>query len=310
MTVENLTYSEHREALRPSMVGVATAIAVTYATLIAAWGPMGIDETMSFFARLYLTGLAMAADLVTCYGGFLLTLYLMRSRPPWQTVLALVPAALIFAAPCTAVAYTGFHLAKPGRVPLSVLPSTYLFFVLILLSSGAILYYMLHMRVRWLRATGDRVAGYPSAHLHDESADRSAASRRADRAAIVAEQNGPEPPTRFFQRLPGEVGNDVHFLKASGHYVEVVTSAGSAIILMRLTDAVAELDTAGMRIHRSYWAAYEHMTGLQRRDKRIVLCLTGGHELPVSRSLLAAVRNELAARTGLSAGSERYSLRS
>lgn len=288
------------------MVGVTTAIAVTYATLIAAWGPLGTDETMSFFARLYLTGLAMVADLVTCYGGFLLTLYLMRSRPPWQTVLALVPAALIFAAPCTAVAYTGYHLAKTGRVPISVLPSTYLFFVLLLLGSGAILYYLLHMRVRWLRATGERVAGVPSAYVHDESAGRSAASRSADRAAIAgvqaavheegAEQNRPEPPAGFFQRLPGEVGKDILFLKASGHYVEVVTSAGSAIILMRLTDAVAELGTAGMRIHRSYWAAYEHMTGLQRRDRRILLCLTGGHELPVSRALLAAVRDTLAER--------------
>ena len=288
------------------MVGVTTAIAVIYATLIAAWGPMGIDETMSFFARLYLTGLAMAADLVTCYGGFLLTLYLMRSRPPWQTVLALVPAALVFAAPCTAVAYTGYHLAKPGWVPLSVLPSTYLFFVLILLSSGAILYYLLHMRVRWLRAAGDRVAGFPSAYPHDESANRNAVARSPDRAAIVdvqvpvpeenAEQNGPEPPAGFLQRLPGEVGNDILFLKAAGHYVEVVTSTGSAIILMRFTDAVGELGTAGMRIHRSYWAAYEHMTGLQRRDRRILLRLTGGHELPVSRSLLATVRSAIAER--------------
>lgn len=55
-------YSAHREALRPSMVGVTTAIAVTYATLIAAWGPLDTGETMSFFARLSLTGMAMAAS--------------------------------------------------------------------------------------------------------------------------------------------------------------------------------------------------------------------------------------------------------
>ena len=288
------------------MVGVTTAIAVTYATLIAAWGPLGMDEKMSFIARLSLTGLAMAADLVTCYGGFLLTLYLMRSRPPWQTVLALVPAALIFAAPCTAVAYTGYHLAELERVPISVLPSTYLFFVLLLLGSGVILFYMLHMRVRWLRATGDRMAGYPSAHLHDGAANRNAASRKADRADTVgvpvpvhagsAEQNGPEPPDGFFRRLPTEVGYDILFLKASGHYVEVVTSAGSAIILMRLTDAVTELGTEGMRIHRSYWAAHAHMTGLLRRDRRMLLCLTDGHELPISRSLVAAVRSAIAER--------------
>lgn len=293
------------------MVGVTTAIAVTYATLIAAWGPLGMDETMSFFARLSLTGLAMAADLVTCYGGFLLTLYLMRSRPPWQTVLALVPAALIFAVPCTAVAYTGYHLAESVRVTVSVLPSTYLFFVLLLLGSGVILYYLLHMRVRWLCATGDRVAGFPSAHLDDESANLILASRSADSVgtqasgahetgvavhAESAEPNGPEPRAGFFQRLPSEVGNDILFLKASGHYVEVVTNAGSAVILMRLTDAVTELGTEGMRIHRSYWAAFEHMTTLLRRDRRMLLCLNGGHELPISRSLVAAVRSAIAER--------------
>jgi len=154
---------------------------------------------MSFLARLYITGLAMVADLVTCYGGFLLTLYLMRSRPPWQTVLALVPAALVLAAPCTAVAYSGLHLAEPGRVPISALPSTYLFFVLLLVASGVILHYLLDMRVRWLCATGDRVT--------DEAADRNAASRSANRVDNVgvqgaAEQNNPD---RFFQRLPREV---------------------------------------------------------------------------------------------------------
>ena len=290
------TYSAHREALSPPMVGVTTAIAVIYATLIAAWGPLGIDETMSFFARLYLTGLAMVADLVTCYGGFLLTLYLMRSRPPWQTVVALVPAALVFAAPCTAVAYTGYHLAKPGPVPISVLPSTYLFFVLLLSGSGAILYYLLHMRLRWLCATGDKAA--------DESANRDAA-RGASRAELdvrgVADvETGTavdEPGSRFFQRLPSEVGTDVIYLKASGHHVEAFTSAGSAIILMRFSDAVAELGARGIRIHRSYWAAHGHMTRLLRRDRRLLLGLTGGHELPVSRSLVAAVRNAIEEQT-------------
>ena len=291
------------------MVGMTTAIAVTYATLIAAWGPLGTDETMSFFSRLYFTGLAMVADLVTCYGGFLLMLYLMRSRPPWQTLLALVPAALVFAMPCTAVAYTAYHLAEPGRVPISVLPSTYLFFVLLLIGSGAILYHMLHMRVRWLRATGDTVG--------EQSANRNAASRDANRADNVGVQgtaavetgmavngasagrNRTEPRIRFLQRLPREVGNDILYLKASGHYVEAVASAGSAIIMMRFTDAASELGTQGMRIHRSYWAAYQHMTGLRRRDRRTLLCLSGGHELPISRSLLAAVRSAIEERTGL-----------
>ena len=212
----------------------------------------------------------------------------------------------VFAAPCTAIAYTGYHLAETGRAPVSVLPSTYLFFVLLLLGSGAILYYLLHMRVLWLRAAGDRVAeqsakrtAFPSANSADRASVQGTAEVETGTAVNgeIAEQSGPEPRTRFLQRLPSEMGSDVLYLKASGHYIEAVTSAGSAIIMMRFTDAASELDTRGIRIHRSYWAAYQHITGLRRRDRRTLLCLTGGHELPISRSLVAAVRNAIEERT-------------
>ena len=301
-------HSAHREAVRPSIVGVAIVIAATYAALFAALGPLGTGVRLGFFVRLYIAGLCMVVDLVTCYSGFLVTLYLMRSRAPLHTALALVPAALILAATCTAVAYTGVHLAEPGRqIPISVLPSTYLVFVLVLLSSAAILYYVVHLRLNSLRSTSDREASFPSAYLHN------AASRSANRANTVgvqgtaaaddetgmaanaasAEQSRPEPQTHFFGRLPSRVGNDILYLEASGHYIDVFTSAGSAVIRMRLTDAVTELGTQGMRIHRSYWAAYGHMTKLLRRDRRMLLCLTGGHELPISRSLITAVRKAI-----------------
>ena len=307
-------YSAHREAVRPSIMGVAIAIAVTYAVLFGALGPLGTGVRLSFFVRLYIVGLCMVVDLVTCYGGFLMTLYLMRSRAPLHTALALVPAALIFAMTCTAVAYTGLHLAEPGRrIPISVLPSTYLVFVLVLLSSAAILYYVLHLRLNSLRSAGHREASFPSAYLHNaasSSANRAntggvqgtaAADDETGMAADAAsgEQSRREPQIDLFRRLPSRVGNDILYLEASGHYIKVLTRSGSVVIRMRLTDAVTELGTQGMRIHRSYWAAYGHMTGLQRRDRRMLLCLTGGHELPISRSVISAVRKAIEERTGL-----------
>ena len=53
----------------------------------------------------------------------------------------------------------------------------------------------------------------------------------------------------------------------------------------------AELDGAGgLRVHRTYWVASRHVTGAARRHGRTTLRLTGGHEVPVSRTYMAAAR--------------------
>ena len=96
--------------------------------------------------------------------------------------------------------------------------------------------------------------------------------------------------SQFFKRLSPAVGRDIVYLRVSGHYVEVTASGGSDVILMRLADAVDALGGLGMRIHRSYWASYHHMQRLVRREGRMLLCLTGGREIPVSRPYLKAVR--------------------
>lgn len=49
----NLMYSAHREAVRPSIMGVAIAIAVTYAVLFGALGPLGTGARLSTCIRKY-----------------------------------------------------------------------------------------------------------------------------------------------------------------------------------------------------------------------------------------------------------------
>ena len=80
------------------------------------------------------------------------------------------------------------------------------------------------------------------------------------------------------------------YLKVSGHYITVVTTAGAGILLMRFADAVAELEGAGMQVHRSFWVAFRHVTAVEQREGRTVVCLTGGEVVPVSRTFVAAVR--------------------
>ena len=102
-----------------------------------------------------------------------------------------------------------------------------------------------------------------------------------------------DPSASFLDRLPAQLGRDVVYLKVSGHYLEVVTTRGSGVILQRLMDAVRELGSRGMQIHRSYWVAHRHIRYIVRRDRRTLLHLTGDFEVPVSRTFLPDVRNHI-----------------
>lgn len=92
-------------------------------------------------------------------------------------------------------------------------------------------------------------------------------------------------------RLPLAKRGSLIRLSAQDHYTEVVTEAGSELVLMRLADAIAEAaPTEGLRIHRSHWVASSAVTGSHRRNGRVFVSLDDGTEMPVSRSQISAAR--------------------
>ena len=118
---------------------------------------------------------------------------------------------------------------------------------------------------------------------------------------LRTQQRAEERHTRFFERLPGRLGRDGVYLKADAHYIEVVTTVGSGLILMRFSDAIADLDNLGMQVHRSYWVAHRHMNRLIRREQRTLLGLSGGYQVPVSRTYRSAVWRMCTDRTAADA---------
>lgn len=124
----------------------------------------------------------------------------------------------------------------------------------------------------------------------DETPASTAPVSSAPHRSATGSRAGHAGRPRFLDRLPGHIGHDVVYLNVSGHYVNAVTTEGSGVILMRFADAIAELDDVGVQIHRSYWVAHRHITAIFRRDERTLVRVTGGHELPVSRTYLTAVR--------------------
>jgi DNA-binding LytR/AlgR family response regulator len=100
------------------------------------------------------------------------------------------------------------------------------------------------------------------------------------------------PPPRFLERLPLKLrGADLYAVQAEDHYLRLHTSRGSDLILMRLSDAIAELEgLEGARTHRSWWVARDAVVDARRGDGRAVLRLKGDIEAPVSRSFAPALR--------------------
>jgi hypothetical protein len=102
---------------------------------------------------------------------------------------------------------------------------------------------------------------------------------------------------RILDRLPPSFGDRLYCLSSEDHYVRAHGEYGSALILMRMRDAVAELDgIPGLRVHRSWWVARDALERVER-DGKTRLILVNGIHAPVARSYEGAVRSLLPART-------------
>ncbi|HCJ20770.1 MAG TPA: LytTR family transcriptional regulator [Erythrobacter sp.] len=167
--------------------------------------------------------------------------------------------------PLTAAIWTIEFL--PGPVPAPTLEQALLAYlnVLAIGASVTVVFYLLER-------------GRPKAAAHDAMARSVAASDV---------QNAPqgEPHSAFLQRLPAELGGDLIALEMEDHYVRAHTMLGSDLVLLRLRDAIAELDgIEGAQVHRSWWVARDAVEGVEREGRKLRLLLPRGIAAPVARS--------------------------
>jgi DNA-binding LytR/AlgR family response regulator len=99
-------------------------------------------------------------------------------------------------------------------------------------------------------------------------------------------------PARFLDRLPSKLrGAAIRAVESEDHYLRIHTDRGSDLILMRLSDALAELEgLEGAQTHRSWWVARDAVRDVSRGEGRATLTLDGGLEAPVSRRYAKALR--------------------
>ncbi len=120
-------------------------------------------------------------------------------------------------------------------------------------------------------------------------------NRRGGPPAAVGPAPGGVPSAetkpRLACRLLASVSGEILALNAEDHYVRIYTVSGSQLVLMRLSDAIAEMDgVEGLKTHRSWWVARRAVGKLHLAGRGGRLTLQGGLEVPVARSALVRLR--------------------
>lgn len=242
-----------RASSTAAQAGRALAIAAAIGAFLAFIGAFGTDRLPMAPRMIFMVLLSWAG------AGLGVGTYRLAARIPglagrrWLTG---VVSGVIMTAPMTLIVFYGVQIASAHEMPLRALPG---FLFTSLVTSIALT--LLSLAI---------------------------ANRGAPQAAAAAEPAAP----KFLDRLPLKLrGAEVWAVEAEDHYLRLHTSRGQDLILMRLADAVLELDgIEGAQVHRSWWVAREAIADARRGDGRATLTLKDGSEVPVSRTYAKLLR--------------------
>ena len=118
--------------------------------------------------------------------------------------------------------------------------------------------------------------------------------QRRPHETYAEEASGTARPAAILTRFPPKLrGAALYAVEAEDHYVRLHTSAGSDLVLLRFSDALAELrGIEGAQVHRSWWVARDAVASSRREDGKLLLVLRDGTEAPVSRTFTRALRED------------------
>lgn len=97
---------------------------------------------------------------------------------------------------------------------------------------------------------------------------------------------------RLLSRLPAHSSLPILALESEDHYVRVHGPERSELILVRLRDAIAEMDDVeGTQVHRSWWVAASAVASATSTGRILEIELTNGLRVPVARDSIARLRS-------------------
>lgn len=106
---------------------------------------------------------------------------------------------------------------------------------------------------------------------------------RGEATAETSMSTAPIQP-RLRARLSSSFAGDILALESEDHYVRVHGPRGSELLLIRLRDAIAEMDgLPGEQTHRSWWVARDAVAGVHARGRGCEIKLTNGERALVAR---------------------------
>lgn len=240
--------------------GRGLVLAAAVGLFLAFSGAFGTIEASLPRRLVYWLGVMAPGALL---GGGLARLFFPLGGPAesaWRLGMRCVLASLVMAAPFTVLAWGGSRLILQADIPADRL--LYLFGPVFMV---ALVMTALNLLLEIGRPVAAPLADAPPA---------------------------PAAPPRFLERLPPRLrGAELWAVEAQDHYLRLHTSRGQDLILMRLADALAELEGLdGAQTHRSWWVARLAVRDVRRGDGRAVLTLPDGTSAPVSRSFAPGLR--------------------
>lgn len=112
-------------------------------------------------------------------------------------------------------------------------------------------------------------------------------------AGAKTDQTRPTNPLAARLPLPLREAR-IDAIVAQDHYLEVHTSLGPALVHMTMREAERLMrETAGLRVHRSYWISLAAIERHVRRSGEHRLVVRGGIEVPVSRRRVKYLREAM-----------------
>ncbi|WP_223788822.1 LytTR family DNA-binding domain-containing protein [Marinicella meishanensis] len=111
------------------------------------------------------------------------------------------------------------------------------------------------------------------------------------RNAKTATTTNPPKDNRFIQRLPHQLGTELICFSMEDHYLKVYTERGDHMMLLRMKDALVELEHyPGIQVHRSWWVALDAIKQVKKQTRKATLILHNDMEVPVSQKYLPQLK--------------------
>lgn len=104
------------------------------------------------------------------------------------------------------------------------------------------------------------------------------------------QNNLEQPLPEFLSMTPIKDINDIVYLSAQLHYLEVSTTNDKYLILYSLAKAIDEIPChLGIQTHRSHWAAIRYIKSINKIGRQGELLMKSGVKIPISRANLGKV---------------------